>query len=110
MIYFYWQTLYKWDPAIEDMVYAEFARTCQRRLPQLIYDMLNRAPKNRQTFIPDDQLSAIKERRATESFLKKLATQKDNRRRFSEDGKLVPTHHGGSGSIFSRANKLVSFL
>jgi len=110
MFVFCWQGTYQWDPELEDSVYYQFCKTVQRRLPQIVYDAMKRAPRHRQSFIPEAQMAALQEKMNSEGFKKKSETQRSNRRQFSEGGQLVPTHHGGSCSAIARAKKMVIYF
>lgn len=88
----------------------EFFQTCKRRLPQLVYEETRRPPKRIEgRFIQPSQLKMLEERRSTDDFKKKSATQAANKKKASEDGKLVPTHHGGSCSTLERVRRMVIY-
>ena len=102
--------MYTWDPEFDQLVHDEFVKSCKKRLPQIIYDAVNRPPKGRDLFIPDTMFTSLQEKRKTDEFMKKSKTQSANRRQFQEDGKLVATHHGGSLSTIGRVKKMVRYF
>lgn len=88
----------------------EFEKTAQRRLKGIMYDVGQLLKKKKEPkFMTSDVLTAFKEKRSTPEFLKRSKIASENKRRASEGGKVLPTHHGGSCSNIERVRRMVSF-
>ena len=102
------QAIFSWDPKDEAEVRLQFFKRVRNRLRNLITDAtkMNEPPP----WIPDSVSVKLKAHRNSPAFKAKSEIAKSNKRKAMEDGKIRPTHHTGSISLFEYTDRLVSFV